>query len=77
MFGAITGAIGIIKKAGPIIGGVKKVVGAVTDSRSDIEKLYDSFKAKHDTDGDGQSDWTPKEALEFFAEVLMVVLQRI
>ena len=77
MIGAITGAIGIIKKAGPIIGGVKKVVGAVTDSRSDIEKLYDSFKSKHDTDGDGQSDWTPKEALEFFAEVLMVVLQRI
>jgi hypothetical protein len=77
MFGAITGAIGIIKKAGPIIGGVKKVVGAVTDSRSDIEQLYDSFKAKHDTDGDGASDWTPKESLEFASEVLMVVLQRI
>lgn len=77
MFGAITGVIGIIKKSAPIIGGIKRVVGAAVDSRSDIEKLYDSFKSKHDSDSDGKSDWTPEEAVQFFGEVLMLILTRV
>jgi hypothetical protein len=77
MFGAITGAIGIIKKAGPIIGGVKKVVGAVSGSKNEVEDLFKSFKQKLDSDGDGTSDFTTKEAIEFIAEVIVVVAKRL
>ena len=39
----------------------------------DVASLYRSFKAKHDSDGDGKSDWTPQEAMEFLAQVLTLV----
>lgn len=77
MFGAITGAIGIIKKAGPIIGGVKQVVGAVSGSKNEIEALFKSFKRKLDTDGDGKTDFTTKEAIEFVGEVVVVIAKRL
>ena len=77
MFGALGAVIGIAKKAGPIIGGVKKVVGAVSDSKDEIDVLFKSFKKKLDSDGDGQSDFTSREAIEFIAEVIVVVARRL
>lgn len=77
MFGALGAVIGIAKQAGPIIGGVKKVVGAVSGSKNEIEDLFKSFKQKLDSDGDGTSDFTTKEAIEFIAEVIVVVAKRL
>lgn len=77
MFGGIGAVIGIAKQAGPIIGGVKKVVGAVSGSRNEIEALFKSFKRKLDTDGDGKQDFTTKEAIEFIGEVVVVVATRL
>ena len=77
MFGALGAIVSIAKKAGPIIGTVKKVVGAVSDSKDEIDVLFQSFKKKLDTDGDGQSDFTSREAIEFIAEVIVVVATRL
>lgn len=77
MFGAIGAVIGIAKQARPIIGGVKQVVGAVSGSRNEIEALFKSFKKKLDTDGDGKTDFTTKEAIEFVGEVVVLVATRL
>lgn len=77
MFGALKTAIGLAKHIKPIAGTIKNVVVATKDSKDEIAELFKSFKEKLDTDGDGQTDFTKKEALEFIGEVVVVVAKRL
>lgn len=48
-----------------------------TNSRNEIDELFKLFKKKLDTDGDGRTDFTTKEAIEFVGEVVVVVAKRL
>jgi len=56
---------------------VEDIVSAVKDSQHELLALYESFKAKLDTDGDGKNDMTRKEILELVAEVIFVVVKKL
>ncbi len=43
------------------------------DAGAEIGLIFVSFKQKHDSDGDGNADWTPQEVTEFLAQVFTVV----
>tara|TARA_R110000751_G_scaffold282474_2_gene385625 strand:- start:1299 stop:1535 length:237 start_codon:yes stop_codon:yes gene_type:complete len=71
--------LSIAKVAKPFAGKIISIAKVAThkDSRDDFQKIYDSFKSKHDSDGDGKSDWTPLECGQFINEVVAVVLNRL
>ncbi len=66
-------ALGALRHVAKIVPVIKAAVGA----KDELEALLASFKRKLDTNQDGVTDFTKKEALEFAGEALVVILKRL
>ena len=66
-------ALGALKHIAKVVPVIKACIGA----QDELAELLASFKRKLDTDKDGVTDFTKKEALEFAGEALVVVLKRL
>jgi hypothetical protein len=70
MIGAIWKGVKLARKSGGAI-----VAGL--ESKDDIVALWDQLRADWDSDGDGKPDPTVEEAVNFLAQVFIVISKRL